>query len=225
MVVGVAGYPKANSGPADPFEAGRLDLYERRWTMALVPRRNERGSLTPWRGNQHPLDLFRQQFDSLFDNFFRGWPAPFGEGAESQRFWDFDVQEDDKEVVVRAEMPGFEENEMDVQVQSDVLTIKAEKQQQSEGQRSYRSFFRSVTLPPGVDAEQARATYRNGVLELHLPRQPQAAGKRIPVQGHGQQSTAGEHTGAAAAQGQRAQKKSGNGAGQTGTAAAPAGKK
>lgn len=136
------------------------------------------------RSQEHPLELFRREVSSLFDRFFQGgWLAPFGEGPASERYWDFDVQEGDTEIVVRAEMPGFEENELTVEVNNDVLTIRAEKQQKGEGEERYQSFHRSVTLPSGVDVEKAQATYRNGVLELHLPRPEGTGGKRIPIGG------------------------------------------
>src|SRR5262249_28457318 len=96
--------------------------------------------------------------------------------------WDFDVKEDDKEIVVRAEMPGFEQNEIDVQINNDTLTIKAEKEQKGNGREEYRSFFRTITLPGGINAEKAQATYRNGVLELHFPRSEEAKPRRIKVQ-------------------------------------------
>jgi HSP20 family protein len=169
------------------------------------------------------VDLFRREMDSLFDRFFDGWPAPFEEDFGSRRLWDFDVREDDKEVVVRAEVPGFEENELNVEMDDNVLSIRAEKQQEGDGGRSYRSFYRSVALPPGIDAEKAQASYRNGVLELHFPRPEGRKGKRIPVQG--QRADTGRQT---------PEKRSGNGSSQAGNkpeaaqsapAAAPQGKK
>ncbi len=163
--------------------------------MALPARRNQGGGMTTPR--QHPLDQFHQAFESLFDRFFGGFPMMSGQDFGSARMWDFGVTENDKEIIVRAEMPGFEEKEIDVQLDNDILTIKAEKEQKGEGQEEYRSFYRTITLPPGVNAEKAQATYRNGVLELHFPRPEGAQAKRIQVRGHagnghqGQQQTAG----------------------------------
>jgi HSP20 family protein len=155
--------------------------------MAQLPvhQRNRGGGLTTHQ--QHPMDLFRRQFDALFDNFFRGWPAPFfgGEDGGSMRVWDFDVQEGDKDITIRAEMPGFNDHEIDVRLDNDVLTIQAEKQEQEDGRREFRSFRRSITLPGGIDAEKVQATYRNGVLELHIPRTEGRQARRIQVQGAG----------------------------------------
>jgi len=126
-----------------------------------------------------PLDLFRRQFDQLWDS----WLAPFGLDFGQTRSWDFDVMENGKEVVVRAATPGFEEKDLDVRLDNDVLTISAQKEQKDGGEERYQSFFRSITLPHGIDAEKAQATYRNGVLELHLPRPEAVRGTRIPIQG------------------------------------------
>jgi HSP20 family protein len=146
-----------------------------------APRRSQGGSLIT-RG-PHPLDIFRRQFDDLFDRMWSSMLAPFGQDVGAGRGWGFDVDQTDKEVVVRADVPGFEEKELDVRLDNDVLTIQAEKEQKGVGQQQYRSFYRSVSLPPGVDAEKAQATYRNGVLELHFPRPEGSRAKRIAVQG------------------------------------------
>jgi HSP20 family protein len=153
----------------------------------LSLRRGNQGSIST-RRQQNPLDQLRHEFDRIFDRAFGGWMMPLNQDMADMRVWDFDVREDDKEIVVRAEMPGFESNEVDVQLNNDTLTIKAEKQEKSEGEEEYRSFFRSVTLPTNVDADKAQAVFRNGVLELHLPKTEQAKAKSIRIQNsNGQQ--------------------------------------
>jgi HSP20 family protein len=151
--------------------------------MAQVPatRRSQGGQLAA-RG-EHPLERLRRDFDTLFGRLWGGLLAPFDRDVEPMRVWDFGVTENDREVVVRAEVPGFEPNELDVRIDNGVLIIKAEKEQKGDGQEEYRSFYRSITLPPGIDADKAQATYRNGVLELHIPRAEGAQPKRIQVQG------------------------------------------
>jgi HSP20 family protein len=151
--------------------------------MAQIPatRSSQGGQLAARR--EHPLERLQRDFDTLFNRLMGGWLSPFGQDVGSVRLWDFDVSENDQEVVVRAEVPGFEENELDVQLNNDVLTIKAEKEQKGNGREEYRSYQRSVTLPPGIDAEAARATYRNGVLELHFPRAAGAQPRHIKVEG------------------------------------------
>ncbi len=92
-------------------------------------------------------------------------------------------------MVVRAEVPGFEPGEVDVQVSGNLLTVKAEKKEEKKGkdgdgryeERRYRTFHQSVTLPPGTDPGKIEARYKNGLLEVHVPKSEQAKGKRIPV--------------------------------------------
>jgi Hsp20/alpha crystallin family len=144
----------------------------------------------------------------------------------SVRLWDFDVTENDKEIVVRAEVPGFEPNELDVRLDNGMLTIKAEKEQKGDRQEEYRSFVRSITLPPDIDTEKAQATCRNGVLELHIPRAEGAQPKRIQVQGQqgatgqpGQQALSGQ-AGASASQADKQGQQGRNQAGATASASA-----
>ena len=151
--------------------------------QASNPNGNQSGGLST-RRQRHPMELFRRRFDDLFDQMWGGMLAPFGQDFGETRVWDFGVTQNDKEVTVRAELPGFDENEINVQLENDMLTIRAEKEQKGEGQEEYRRFYRSVSLPPGLDADKAQASYRNGVLELHFPRPEGARGKRIPIQGH-----------------------------------------
>jgi hypothetical protein len=112
--------------------------------------------------------------------------------------WDFDVKENDGEITVRAEVPGFEENELDVQINQETLVIRAEKEQRGDGREEYRSFYRAITLPPGIDTNAVQATYRNGVLELHIPRTAGSQSRRVQIQGHG-------HPGAQGQRGQQSQ--------------------
>jgi HSP20 family protein len=142
--------------------------------------------------SQHPLHQLRQGFDSLFDRFFGDWFAPAMAESEALRFWDFDMTDNDNEVVVKAELPGFEPHDLDLQVTNDMLTIKAEHRQENDQGQSFNSYRRSITLPSGVDTEKAKASYRNGVLELHLPKTERARAKRISIEGAQAQPNQGQ---------------------------------
>ncbi len=156
----------------------------------LIPwkkRNKEKGrELAPYKG--HPLAELRDEFDALFDRFLSRWAEPFGDLIPS-RFGGLDVEDGDQEMVVRAEVPGFEPGEVDVQVSGNLLTVKAEKKEEKKGkdgdgryeERRYRTFHQSVTLPPGTDPGKIEARYKNGLLEVHVPKSEQAKGKRIPV--------------------------------------------
>jgi HSP20 family protein len=145
--------------------------------------------LAPYKG--HPLATLRDEFDALFDRFLSRWAEPFGWPTGLGRFGGLDVEYGDQEVVVKAEVPGFEPGELDVQVSGNLLTVKAEKKQEKKGkegnglrryeEQRYRSFRQSVTLPPGTDPDKIEARYKNGLLEVHVPRSEQARGKRIQV--------------------------------------------
>jgi HSP20 family protein len=144
-------------------------------------------SLIPWRKDQNqtralaradnPFALLRQEFDTLFDRLFGGWPGVDG--------WDFGVEDAGQEYVVRAEAPGFEPSEFDLQLVGNQLCVRAEhKEEAKEGEGrggSERRFERWVTLPGGADLDKVEAKYRNGVLEVRLPKTPDALGRRIEV--------------------------------------------
>jgi HSP20 family protein len=133
--------------------------------------------------DNNPFALLRHEFDSLFDDFFSRWPAPTTVG------WGLDVEDTGKEVIVRAEAPGFEAGEFDVQLRGDQLYIRAEhkeEEKKSEGEEQsfsnrYGVYERWLTLPSGLDADKVEARYRNGVLEVHLPKTPEAVGRKIQV--------------------------------------------
>jgi len=91
-----------------------------------------------------------------------------------------------KEVVIRGEMPGFEPEELKVELIGERLVVEAEhkeevKKGEEKAERAYAHVKRTITLPPEVELEKMEATYRNGVLEVHVPRKPEAVGRRILV--------------------------------------------
>jgi HSP20 family protein len=137
----------------------------------------------------HPLTRLREEMDSLFDRFFRGWPALSEGNLGPERFWDVGVQDADVEIVVRAEAPGFEPKDFDIQVRGNTLTIRAERKEETEGkqegyrtwERRYGRFQRSIPLSTAVNADKVEAHYRNGVLELRLPRTEPSERRRIEV--------------------------------------------
>jgi HSP20 family protein len=134
------------------------------------------------------MTRFRREMDRLFDRFFEGWPFRTAvEGGE----WSpsVDVSESAKEVIVRAEIPGMDPKAIDVSVQSNILTLRGErkKEQEEKGENSYRlersygAFSRSLRLPAEVDAAKVKATYKDGVLRINLPKTKAAEVKKIEV--------------------------------------------
>jgi HSP20 family protein len=129
---------------------------------------------------------FRKEVDQLFDQFIGGWARqminrPFG--------WDLDVQEEEGSIKIRAEAPGFEPDDFDIQVRGDSLVLCACHQSETgetggEGHEwSRREFFRTIPLPAGADAEHVDATYRNGILNVHVPLTEEHRPRHIPVKG------------------------------------------
>jgi HSP20 family protein len=153
--------------------------------------------LMPWRKQRPagafipeatvPFALMRRDLDSLFDRFFGRGLMDLPEVLDYPAVWGLKWEETDKEVVVRAEAPGFELADFDVVVTGDVLTIAAmhklvkDKEEKKAKEERLTELKRYVTLPPGVDATRIEAFYRNGVLEIHLPKTPEACGRRTEV--------------------------------------------
>ena len=100
-----------------------------------------------------------------------------------------DIYEDDKSVVLKLEVPGIEEKDLDVSVENQTLTVKGErkfeKDEKEENfhriERRYGSFFRAFTLPSTVNTENVQASYNAGVLKLELKKKPEAQPKQIKV--------------------------------------------
>lgn len=126
------------------------------------------------------LDLFN--WDRVFDRYFgdfdhsAGWPA-------------VDVREDDDNYLVEVELPGLSEKDVEVKVENGVLTIASRKdesrEEKDEGyiwkERRHYSFSRSFSLPDNVDGEKITANFKNGLLDVAVPKAPAAKPKLIEV--------------------------------------------
>jgi HSP20 family protein len=143
--------------------------------------------LTPWKEKEaYPFPILRNEFKALYDRFFGGWPMVFDAPMPMNRFWNVEVKDLEKEVFVRAEIPGFETEDLNVEFKTNGLLIRAEKKLEAEEkEKGYeyteRSYERFVELPVGIEPAKAGATYHNGVLEVHLPKNKEAKGFHIPV--------------------------------------------
>lgn len=100
-----------------------------------------------------------------------------------------EIYEKEDKFVVKAELPGMKEEDVDVSVSDDTLTIRGEKTAESEvkeedyycSECSYGSFYRSIGLPSNVDTKKIEASYENGVLEVTLPKAAEVKPKKITV--------------------------------------------
>jgi HSP20 family protein len=140
--------------------------------------------------SDHPLLSLHREVNRLFDDVFRGFGMPSLGGLERSLSWpSLELGEADKEVRVTAELPGLEEKDVDITVEEGVLTLRGEKKSEVEDkdrgytERSYGRFERRIALPRGVEQDKARATFKNGVLTVTLPKSEAANEnvRRIPV--------------------------------------------
>jgi HSP20 family protein len=152
---------------------------------------------------RHPFESLRREIDRLFDDFgAEFWRSPF-----TRRLFDMeplfrreatlgatpavDIVEKDKSYEVTADVPGFDEKNIEIKVENGSLCIKgerkSEKEEKKEGyylsEREFGSFERSFGLPEGVDADKIEANLKKGVLTVTLPKKPEALkpAKKIEV--------------------------------------------
>lgn len=145
-------------------------------------------SLVRWRPMRE-IARIREEMDRLFDEFFTGWPERRRSVLEGEWAPSVDVAETEEDVVVTAELPGVKQSDVEITVLNDVLTLKGEKKEEKEIkkenyhriERSYGSFQRSISLPTGVQADKAKATYKDGVLTITIPKAEEAKPKSIKI--------------------------------------------
>jgi HSP20 family protein len=102
-----------------------------------------------------------------------------------------DMYEEDKELVIKAEMPGIRKKDLDISLNDDMLTIKAEKKEEKEEgekgtthytrERRFGQYIRSMTLPARVDAENISATLKKGLLEIRLPKAEEPESQHVEI--------------------------------------------
>jgi HSP20 family protein len=142
-----------------------------------------------------PFMSLHRELNRLFDGVFRGSLGATSGGSQGGAMVPhIDVSETEKEVRVCAELPGVSEKDVDVTLDQDVLTIRAEKRFERENEkenyhvseRSFGTFQRMLRLPFAVDPGQVKANFENGVLTVTLPKgNEQQRSRRIEVQGRG----------------------------------------
>ncbi len=126
------------------------------------------------------LGELRTRFDRMFDEF-----------AGGERAWRpaVDVERDNGNLVIRADVPGLKPEEVKVEVEDDILTVSGEHEERKEEkdkhflrrERRYGSFSRSMALPPGVEAKKIKAKTRDGVVEVTVPLPKQAKKEKVEI--------------------------------------------
>ena len=140
------------------------------------------------------LSSLQSEMNRLFNAAFD--TPPGGNGGGGTRRWApaMDLLETDDHFVLRADLPGMSENDVNIELEDNVLTVsgerKAEHEDKREGyyrvERAFGSFARSLTLPKGVDGEAVTAAFDNGVLEVRIPKPEERKPRKITI------GTAGE---------------------------------
>ncbi len=174
---------------ADKQEAARRE-------ETTVTRRDESQRHTPTRR----LDQLTTEMNRLFDSFGLGrdWLGPrLGAGRLRPRsdddLWlpEMEMFHRHNELVIRADLPGLSKDDVKVEITDDAISIQGERkwehEEEREGlyrsERSYGSFYRSIPLPEGAIADQAKAIFKNGVLEVTMPAPPESVkrGRQIAI--------------------------------------------
>lgn len=152
----------------------------------VLQRWSPRRTMTAWRPFQE-LEEMEQRFEDLFGRSF----MPVWRRSPSSDEWmpSIDMYEKDDKLIVKAELPGMKMEDIDVSVTDSNLTIKGEKKSSEEikeddyyrSECTYGSFYRSIPLPSNVDADKVEADYMDGILEVSIPKIPEAQPKKIKV--------------------------------------------
>jgi HSP20 family protein len=133
------------------------------------------------------LDTLQSDMNRLFDSFFQGRG---GNGIRGRRWIPaMDLVETEDHLVLRADLPGMTEDDVEIEIKDGVLTVsgerKTEHQEKSEGfyrvERAFGSFSRSLNLPDRVDAGEINASFDNGVLEVKIPKPAESKPHRVQI--------------------------------------------
>jgi HSP20 family protein len=144
--------------------------------------------LVRWRPRRY-VPAVSGDIESAVDRMMRGWVSPV---SFSEFDWNpsIDVSESDNEIVVKAEIPGVSPEDVDISVDANNLIISGEKKQESEesgrnyyrAERCYGSFRRSFALPVGADVENIKASSKDGVLSIVIPKGEDKKSRKIEIE-------------------------------------------
>jgi HSP20 family protein len=145
-------------------------------------------NLTRWEPGREVMTL-RDAMDRLFDDAFTRPFSLMRAGGSTLSSPAIDMYQTNNEVVVKAALPGFKADEVQINVTGDILTLRGEvKQEEEKKDRSWHirehrwsSFERSVRLPTGVISDKAQADFQNGILTITLPKLEEVRPKTITV--------------------------------------------
>jgi HSP20 family protein len=137
------------------------------------------------------LDAFQSDMNRLFDSFFGRREGAAGYGASRRWIPPMDLVETDDSLVLRADLPGLDQDDIEIEVKDGVLTVSGERKAQHETQRegyhrverSFGRFSRALELPKGIDPQTVTASFDKGVLEVRMPKPEERKPTRIEIKG------------------------------------------
>lgn len=149
-------------------------------------------NIIPWKARGAGVDLFedledlQREMNRLFDVNFPHLGKKGNGGSWAPAV---DVMDEKDHIRVKAELPGMKKEEIEISLDNNILTIKGEKKEEKEvkekdyirSERYYGAFHRAFTLPAGVDAQKVNAVYKDGILEITLPKREEAKAKQLKV--------------------------------------------
>jgi HSP20 family protein len=194
---GPLSYPREGTESMESFDTLKPGfswlLYERK-TMKPTGRGKNKTEVRTMAFELKPYKPFgelaslRDEMDKMWNRFFGEWPST--EGFRGEWAPSLDVSETEESIVVRAEVAGLDPKDIDISLTNDALTIKGKREQEKEEkeenyhriERSYGSFSRSIRLPKEVKGDKIKASCKNGVLKITLPKSKEAKEIKIKVE-------------------------------------------
>ncbi len=136
-----------------------------------------------------------QEFENMLERYSKSGASNLGKQLDTElSFADWapsvDIEEEEDKYVIKADLPGVEKKDIDVKLENGILSIRGEKQTETETgkgtkrhrtERFHGTFARSFTLPDAVKADKVDASYKDGVLELSIPKAEEAKPKSIDI--------------------------------------------
>ncbi len=156
--------------------------------------KEEAREMEPYHGGRLMHSMF-EDMERMFDRYFRGlgpsWlpRVRFPEEIEVPRF-DADIYDDGKNIILKAELPGIPKENVDIDISEDTITVAGEKEKEEKVEkkdyyrleRSHGSFTRTFSLPAHIRPDEAKATYKNGILEVKAPKKEGAKKIKVKVE-------------------------------------------
>jgi len=145
--------------------------------------------LVPYHKSETPSMVF-PEVSRFFEDFFNDLPLTASMSPRTEGWVPaVDILEKDGNLILRAELPGVNEKDIDVKLEGNILTLKGERKLEHEETKHnyhrvesfYGSFTRSFTLPDSVDTDKIKADYKNGILTISIAQKPEVQPREIPV--------------------------------------------